>query len=114
MARNWTHQLRRAFASYLLVLLQVHLLGAAMLHRHGETTGLCHGLWVSGCEVPASPTSESNLLCTVCQIVQNGAVQPASAAQVLPPSISVPLVRRMHLPLSKTSFQFCSGNPAIL
>lgn len=66
-----------------------------MLHRHGETTGVRYGLWASVCEVPSSPTSESNLLCTVCQIVQNGAVQPASAAQILPPSISVPLLPRM-------------------
>jgi len=66
-----------------------------MLHRHGETTVLSHGLWVSGCEVQPPPTSDRNLLCTVCQIVQNGAVQPATAPQVLPPSISVPLLPRV-------------------
>jgi len=66
-----------------------------MVHRHGETTELRHGLRVFGFEVPSSPTSEGNLLCTVCQIVQNGAVQPANAAPILPPSISVPLLLRI-------------------
>jgi hypothetical protein len=77
------------------VLLQLHLLGVAILHRHGETPAVWHGIWVSGCEVQPFPTSDCNLPCTACLIVQNGAVQPARAAQVLPPSNSVPLVRRM-------------------
>jgi hypothetical protein len=92
---NWTRQLQLAFPSYLLVLLQLHLLGMAMLHQHGETTAPWHGLWISACEAQPASTSDSNLLCTVCQIVQNSAVQPAVAAQVLPPSTSVPLVRLM-------------------
>ena len=120
MPSNWTHQLRRAFAPYLLVLLQMHLLGVAMLHRHGETTALCHVLRVSVCDIQSSPGVDSNLLCTVCQIVQSGAAQPAGAAQVLPSPTSVPLLRlvapsnyRSELPamsygrcrpLSKTSF----------
>jgi hypothetical protein len=93
--RNRTYQFRRTLAPCLLVLLQVHLLGVAMLHRHGETTALRHGLWVAGCEVQPSPASDSNLLCAACQIVQNSAAQPASAAQVLASPTSVPLVRRM-------------------
>jgi len=66
-----------------------------MLHRHGETLPVFHGLWATGSEVQPSSTADSNLLCTACQIVQNGALQPASVAQILPSSISVPLLRRM-------------------
>jgi len=66
-----------------------------MLHRHGETLPLRHGLWVAGWEVQPSSTADSNLLCTACQIVQAGAVQPARAAQILPSSITVPLLRRL-------------------
>ena len=95
MSHNWTRQFRCAFASYLLVLLQVHLLGVAMLHWHGETMAPGHGLWVSACDVQTPSTSDSNLPCTACLIVQNGAAQPATAAQVLPSSSSVPLVRLM-------------------
>jgi hypothetical protein len=95
VARNRIPQIRRAFAPYLLVLLQAHLLVVAMLHQHGETTASRHSLCVSSHEVQTSPESKNNLLCTVCQIVHNGAVQPASAAQILPPSISLPLLRRM-------------------
>ncbi len=93
--RNWIRQARPTFASYVLVFLQVHLLGVAMLHRHGETMSPWHGLWVSGCEVQPSPASDGSLLCSACQIVHNGAAQPASALQVLPSSISVPLVFRL-------------------
>jgi hypothetical protein len=73
----------------------MQLLGAAMLHRHGETSALEHGLSVSTCEAQPSGTADGNLLCTVCLIVHNGAVQPANAAQVLPPSISIALLRRL-------------------
>jgi hypothetical protein len=76
------------------VFLQVHFLGVAMLHRHGEMPVLRHGLRVAGIEVQPSPASDSNPLCTVCQIVQNGAAQPARAVQILPPSISIPLPPR--------------------
>jgi hypothetical protein len=79
----------------LLVILQAHLLVAAVLHQHGGTTAPHHSLCVSGYEVQPSSDSKGNLLCTVCQIVHNGAVQPASAAQILPPSNSLPLLRRM-------------------
>ena len=85
VARNRTTQIRRAFAPYLLVILQANLLVVAILHQHGETIALRQGLCVSGHEVQPSPDSKGNLLCTVCQIVHNGAVQPASAAQILPP-----------------------------
>jgi hypothetical protein len=86
-------QFRRALASFLLVLLQVHLLGIAMLHWHGETPTLGHGLRVDNSAVQPSPASEGNLPCTACQIVQNGAARPALVAQVLPSSKSVPLIR---------------------
>ena len=95
MPRNWAGQFRRAFASYVLVLLQVHLLGIAMLHQHDEAAASWHGLWVSGCEVQSSPAADSNILCTACQIVQHSAVQPGNAAQALPSSASVPLLRHM-------------------
>ncbi len=74
--------------------MQANLLVVAILHQHGETIALRQDLSVSGYEVQPSPDSKGNLLCTVCQIVHNGAVQPASAAQILPPSISLPLLRR--------------------
>jgi hypothetical protein len=66
-----------------------------MLHWHGETVAPWHGLRVSGCEAQPSPPTDSNLLCTACQIVQSSAVQPAIVVQVLPSSISVALVGRM-------------------
>ena len=83
MSRRMTRQFRRAVTGYLLVVLQVHLLGVAMLHWHGERAAPCHGQWFCGCKVPPTPVADSNLLCTACQIVQHSAVQPASAARVL-------------------------------
>jgi hypothetical protein len=91
--RNWTTKFRRAFTPCLLAVLQVNLLGIAILHQHGETISQSHAPYVSGCEVPTSPFADGNLFCTVCQIVQHGAVQPANAAQVIPLSTSVQLVR---------------------
>ena len=82
--------------SYLLVFLQMHLLGIAMLHRHGEMPAPWqHVISVSACEVQSPATSDSNLLCTACQIVQHSAAQPGSAAEALPSLASIPLVRRM-------------------
>jgi hypothetical protein len=95
VAGDRTSRIRRAFAPFLLVILQAHLLVVAMLHQHGETTAPRHSLCVSANEVQPSPDSKSNLLCTVCQIVHNGAVQRASAAQILPPSNSLLLLRRL-------------------
>ena len=95
MLYNLTRQFRRHLASYLLVFLQVNLMGVAILHWHGEVTAPGHGVWVSEHEVQPASTSDSNLLCTACQIVHNGAAQPASAAQVLPSSTSAPMVRLM-------------------
>jgi len=95
VVRNRTLKIRRTFAPFLLVILQANLLVVAMLHQHGETIALRHGLCVSGHEVQPSPDSKGNLLCTVCQIVHNGAVQAASAAQILPPTNSLPVLRRM-------------------
>jgi len=75
-----------------------------MLHRHGETLPVCHGLWATGGEVQPASTADSNLLCTACQIVQAGAVQPASAAQIIPSSVSVPLLRRATLSNYRSDF----------
>ena len=80
-------------ASYLFVFLQMQLLGAAVLHRHGETMARGSGTAVAPREVPLSANSDNNFSCVVCQIVHNGAFQPATAAQVLPPSATVPLLR---------------------
>ena len=93
MRCNVLYPFRRALASYLLVLLQVHLLGIAMLHWHGESLMPGHGLRVDNSAVQPVPASESNLPCTACQIVQSGAARAATVAQVLPSSNSVPLVR---------------------
>jgi hypothetical protein len=93
--RNWTAKVRRVVACYLLVLLQVHLLGVAMLHWHGGKIAPSHAPRVSASNAQPTPESDSNLLCTACLIVHNGAVQPASAAQVLPTSASVALIRRI-------------------
>ena len=95
MPGNPTRSSRKALAAYLLVLLQVNLLGVAMLHRHSEAVVPGHGLWVLGSETHPSPTSESGVPCAVCQIVHSSAVQPAPAAQIRPPATMVPLVRRL-------------------
>ncbi|MGO8818085.1 MAG: hypothetical protein ACLQVG_25855 [Terriglobia bacterium] len=95
MPRNWTTKFRRSLAPYVLMLLQLHLLGIAMLHRHGETAPVSHGLGVSGGEATAPATSDCNIPCPACQIVQTSSVQPASTAQVLPPANSVLMIRRM-------------------
>jgi hypothetical protein len=91
--RNVFYKARRTFASSLLVLLQVHLLGIAMLHWHADPLTPEHGLRVDNSAVQPSPASEGNMPCTACQIVQNGAARPALVAQVLPLSTSVPLIR---------------------
>lgn len=106
MPIRWIHQFRRAFASCLTVRLQVHLLGAAMLHRHGEMPARWIDLRISGCDMPPSPFSDGNPPCTACQIVHNGAVQPGGATQALPSPASIPLVR-----LITTSF-YHSEQPA--
>ena len=93
MRRNLYYQFRRAFASYLLVILQVHLLGVAMLHWHGEVPTLQHGLRVENSALQQSPASDCSVPCTACQIVQSGAARAATVAQIIPSSNSVPLVR---------------------
>jgi len=64
-----------------------------MLHWHGETMAPDHGIEVRSGATQSSPTSDSTIPCTACQIVQSGAAQPAYAIQVLPSSNSVALVR---------------------
>lgn len=93
MQRKLLHQIPRVLSSYLLVLLQVNLLGVAMLHSHGEMPTPQRGQRVDNRVTQSSPTSDGNLPCTVCQIVQSGAAQAGHAAQVVPSSNSVPLVR---------------------
>lgn len=95
MLRNWNYPIRRSAASYLLVILQVHLLGVAMLHWHGESNAPSHSLWAQGCDASAPASSDCSIPCPACQIVQTSSVQPASAAQVLPPENSVLLIRCM-------------------
>ena len=108
MRRNLLLQFRRAFASYLLVLLQVHLLGIAMLHWHIELPAPGHGLRVDNSAVQPAPASEGNLPCTACQIVQNGAARPALVAQVLPSSKSVPLIALMASSIYYSEFSAMS------
>ena len=91
----YVKSIRRLFASSLLVLLQLHLLGVATLHQHGETPTLRQAPAITQSDVQSSTAGDSNLLCTACQIVHNGAAQPGSAAQVLPASTTITLVRRM-------------------
>jgi hypothetical protein len=74
--------------------LQVHLLGIAMLHRHSAPAPW-HGRWVTAHHAQPSPAADDSVHCTACQIVQHSAVQPGGAAQILPSSASVPLIRRM-------------------
>ena len=90
-----TRSSRKAWASCLLVFLQLHLLGVAMLHRHGEAVGPSSGLCVQGRETQPSSTSESGIPCAVCQIVHSGAARPAPAAQILSPVILVSWVWRL-------------------
>jgi hypothetical protein len=108
VSSNRVQEFRRAFASCLLVLLQVNLLGVAMLHWHGELPAPAHSPQVYGCEAPSSSASECNLPCTACQIVQNGAVQPADAAQVIPSSHSTPLARLLAPSFYRSEFSAIS------
>jgi hypothetical protein len=103
---NRTSKSRRIIASYLLVFLQMQLLGAAMLHQHGGLSARGRSLSVSCSDAQPRAGTDSNLLCTVCQIVQHSAVQPATSAQILPSSASVPLLR------SFTAINYCSELPA--
>jgi hypothetical protein len=91
--RTLFDQIPRVLASCLLVFLQVNLLGVAMLHWHGEMPAPQHGQRVDNRATQSSPTSDGNLPCTVCQIVQSGAAQTGHVVQVLPSSNSVPLIR---------------------
>jgi hypothetical protein len=83
---------RRSPAAYLLVFLQVHLLGVAMLHWHGESPAFGHGARVDRGAAQTS-TGECSIPCPACQIVQNGAARPATVAQPIPSSNAVPLDR---------------------
>jgi len=76
-------------AVYSLVLLQIHLAWVAILHHHGETATRGHAPWVSGCGTQPSPAAGNSLPCTACQIVRQGAAQPAGAAPVHSPALSV-------------------------
>jgi peptidoglycan/LPS O-acetylase OafA/YrhL len=98
---------KRGIAPYVLVLLQVHLLCIIMFHRHNETTvpWHIHCIHVGGSQ--QSPSVESSVLCTACQIVRNSAIRPATVVPLLSAALMV------ALPQGAAASQYHSPRPAI-
>lgn len=63
-----------------------------MLHWHGEPPTSDQGPQVERGAVQSTAT-DCSIPCLACQIVQNGAARPATVAQALPSTNSVPLDR---------------------
>jgi hypothetical protein len=77
-----------------LVVLQVHLLCITIFHRHEETQVPWHIHCIHEGESQQSPSVESSVLCTACQIVRNSAFRPAAVAPLLSAALTVALPQR--------------------
>ena len=98
---------KRGMAPYALVLLQFHLLCIIMLHRHNETQvpWHIHCIHVGGSQ--QSPSVESSVLCTACQIVRNSAIRPATVVPLLCAELTVEVAQ------GTATSQYHSLRPAI-